>query len=225
MAEQQEPNAAETQATKNEASEESSSSAAPASADSTTIAKPMPLHSKWTLWFDNSRMAPDGSDWKDCLVQCGSFDTIDSFWRIFNSLKPASKVHVNSNYSIFRYGIEPSWEDPENVNGGKFVLTLNKKDSKNGKCDEWWLYTVLACIGETMDINGNQVCGAVVSLRKSQDRVALWLKSNEKDICVKIGERWKKALNLHKVALRFQMHKDAAASGRSFRNESYFEVW
>jgi translation initiation factor 4E len=193
----------------------------PRSAD--TI-KPIALHSKWTIWYDNPRLAPAGSDWTENLKQCGSFDTVESFWRIFNNLKPASELSVNSNYSVFRDGVQPSWEDPANAEGGKFVYALLKKDTKLGKCDEAWLFTVLAMIGETMDRSGDQINGAVVSIRKQQDRVTLWLKSSDRDICIEIGERWKKVLNCTKYTLRYQTHRDAAASGRSFRNEAHFEV-
>lgn len=213
----------------------------------------MPLHGTWTLFYDNPRLAPEGTSWADNLKTCGDFDNADDFWRIFNNVKPASQMATNSNYHLFRQGIQPMWEDPANVNGGKFVLTIPKKDSKNGRCDEWWLYTVLAMIGETMDLHGDQVAGAVVSIRKSQDRIALWLKSSDPNICIPIGERWKKALEFNKTPLKYQFHKDgtktwismeccgdcmcmqysnsslsillsAAASGSSFKNEIKFEV-
>lgn len=168
----------------------------------------MPLHGTWTLFYDNPRLAPEGTDWKDNLKVCGHFDNAEDFWRIFNNVKPSSAMALNSNYHLFRQGIQPMWEDPANVNGGKFVLTIPKKDSKNGRCDEWWLYTVLAMIGETMDLHGDQVAGAVVSIRKSQDRIALWLKSSDPNICIPIGERWKKALEFNKTPLKYQFHKD-----------------
>jgi hypothetical protein len=85
------------------------------------------LHGRWTLWFDNPKLAPPGSDWKENLKTMGSFRTIDTFWRIFNNIKPASQISHNSNYSVFRYGMEPSWEDASNCEGGKFVLTIPKK--------------------------------------------------------------------------------------------------
>jgi translation initiation factor 4E len=204
--------------------QEQTSDAPQTSADAPQTSPHQPLNAKWTLWFDNPRLAPAGSDWKENLKKAGSFDSVERFWRVFNNLKPASQLSMNSNYSVFRYGVEPSWEDPANVNGGKFVLTIPKKDSKGGKCDEWWLYTVLAVVGETMDLAGDEVNGAVVSIRKNQDRIALWLKGSERDVCVQIAERWKKALNLEKQTVRYQTHKDAAASGRSFRNEIVFEV-
>eukprot|EP00543_Licmophora_paradoxa_P005392 CAMPEP_0202455628 /NCGR_PEP_ID=MMETSP1360-20130828/13112_1 /ASSEMBLY_ACC=CAM_ASM_000848 /TAXON_ID=515479 /ORGANISM="Licmophora paradoxa, Strain CCMP2313" /LENGTH=202 /DNA_ID=CAMNT_0049075249 /DNA_START=221 /DNA_END=829 /DNA_ORIENTATION=- len=183
-----------------------------------------PLHQKWTLWFDNPRLAPSGSNWKDNLKNVGTFQTIEEFWLIFNNVKPASQLAVNSNYHLFREGIEPMWEDPSNKKGGKFVLTIPKKDSKEGRCDEWWLYTALAIIGETIDLNGDQVCGAVVSIRKSNDRIALWLKGSEQQVCSEVGARWKKALDMERTRLRFQLHDDAATSGSSFKNATQFEV-
>jgi translation initiation factor 4E len=75
-----------------------------------------------------------------------------------------------------------------------------------------------------MDADGDQINGAVVSIRKTQDKIALWLKSSDESTCVRIGERWKKMLSLEKSTLRYQTHKDAAASGRSFRNDVHFEV-
>lgn len=101
------------------------------------------------------------------------------------------------------------WEDPQNKDGGKFVLTMPKKDTREGRGDEWWLYTVLAVIGETMDVTGDEVCGCVVSIRKSQDRIALWLRSSDRKRCTEVGARWKKALEVsNKTGLKYQAHRD-----------------
>lgn len=183
------------------------------------------LHRKWVLWYDNPRDMIEGQTWKDNLKHCGSFSTAEEFWKIFNNVLPASKLTSGSNYHLFMEGVEPMWEDPQNINGGKFVLTMYKKDSLAGKCDEWWLFTVLAVIGETMDMSGDEICGAVVSIRKSQDRIALWLKSCDRGACTQVGLRWKKALEVSsKTSLKYQSHKDAAASGHSFKNQILFEL-
>jgi len=79
-------------------------------------------------------------------------------------------------------------------------------------------------IGETMDESGLEVCGAVVSIRKSQDRLALWVKGvNEKE-CLKVGTRWKVALEVSdRTTLKFQSHKDATKNNSSFKNTNMFE--
>lgn len=182
------------------------------------------LNSKWTLWFDNPKFLDSNKEWKDNLNKCGSFANVKEFWRCYNNLKPSSMLSVNSNYHLMRDDVLPMWEDNANKNGGKFVLTIPKQDSENGRCDEWWLYTVLAIIGETLDIDGDEICGAVVSIRSKQDRIALWLKSTDVKRCSQIGARWKKCLEMYRTPLRYQEHASAVASGRSFRNESTFEV-
>mmetsp|Transcript_3824 Transcript_3824/g.5349 ORF Transcript_3824/g.5349 Transcript_3824/m.5349 type:complete len:198 (-) Transcript_3824:136-729(-) len=183
------------------------------------------LHRRWVLWYDNPRTKPEGIDWKENLKQCGSFSTAEEFWEVFNNVKPASQLNIGTNYHIFVDGVTPMWEDPANQKGGKFVLTMQKRDSKAGKCDEWWLFTALAIIGETMDKAGNEICGAVVSIRKSQDRIALWLKSCDREACVQVGLRWKKALEVsNKTSLKYHSHKAAAASGHSFKNEVLFDI-
>ena len=198
--------------------------AAPAKSDGPTKDN-LSLNGTWTLWFDNPKLAPPGSDWKENLKTIATFSSMDVFWRAFNNMVPASQIQVGSNYSIFREGIEPAWEHPANIEGGKFVLTLNKKDSKTGKLDEYWLYTVLAVLGEMIDKTGDEVCGAVVSVRKSQDRIALWIKkSSPPEHCIVIAERWKKALEIEKIPVKFQSHKQAVETNTSFRNEILIEV-
>mmetsp|Transcript_34239 Transcript_34239/g.75017 ORF Transcript_34239/g.75017 Transcript_34239/m.75017 type:complete len:197 (+) Transcript_34239:191-781(+) len=184
-----------------------------------------PLHREWVLWYDNPRLAPEGTTWRENLKECGSFSSVETFWEVFNNVKPASQLSTNSNYHIFMKGVEPMWEDKSNVKGGKFVLSIPKKESKSGRLDESWLFTALAVIGETIDASGDEVCGTVVSIRKSQDRVALWLKSCNPEKCITVGERWKKALQVSaKTSMKYQSHEDAAASGSSFKNKVLFEV-
>mmetsp|Transcript_3658 Transcript_3658/g.4163 ORF Transcript_3658/g.4163 Transcript_3658/m.4163 type:complete len:200 (+) Transcript_3658:263-862(+) len=185
----------------------------------------LPLHREWALWYDNPRTKTDDVSWKDNLKNCGEFSTAEGFWQVFNNVIPASQTPIHSNYHIFRAGVDPMWEDPANSEGGKWVLTMQKRDSKNGKCDEWWMFTVLALIGESMDMTGDEICGAVVSIRKGQDKIALWLKGCNKDVCIKVGARWKKALEVsEKTTLKYSSHKDATASGSSFKNQVLFEL-
>ena len=182
------------------------------------------LNAAWTFWFDNPKIATTG-EWKDSLKRLATFDTVEKFWAVYNNIRCPTDVAVASNYSLFREGIEPTWEDPQNTDGGKFVFTISKRDSKSGKTDEWWLFTVLAVVGETLDADGSQVNGCVISIRKNQDRIALWLRSRKKPVCIEVGMRFKKALRLDdKMTLRYQTHSDAAATGHSFRNEVHFEV-
>jgi hypothetical protein len=80
---------------------------------------------------------------------------------------------------------------------------------------------MLSLIGETLE-DDNDICGAVVSVRKAQDRIAIWSASAERqDLQKGIGRGFRAALvDFGKnETLKYQSHADAAASGSSFQNE------
>ncbi|GMI46159.1 hypothetical protein TrCOL_g10692 [Triparma columacea] len=182
------------------------------------------LHNDWTLFFDNPRAQKEGETWLQNLKPCSTFDTVEDFWSLFNNVLPASRLGPGCNYHLFKKGVMPMWEDKKNEHGGKWIITIPKQDRQKGKVDEWWLYTVLAMIGETMDESGLEVCGAVVSIRKSQDRIALWVKGVEEKECIKVGTRWKVALEVSdRTTLKFQSHRDAAKNNSSFKNQNLYE--
>jgi translation initiation factor 4E len=107
------------------------------------------------------RAQKEGETWLQNLKPCSTFNTVEDFWSLFNNILPASRLGTGCNYHLFKKGVMPMWEDKKNEHGGKWIITIPKQDRQKGKVDEWWLYTVLAMIGETMDETGLEVCGAV----------------------------------------------------------------
>jgi len=186
-----------------------------------------PLHHSWSLLVDAGK-CPPGTEWLDIVKLISSFASVESFWSAYNNVVPPSSLNVNSTYHLFRKGIKPMWEDPSNAKGGKWVMSMPRGRGQTDnvkRVDEWWMYTVLAMVGETMGEEGKEVCGAVVSIRKSQDKLALWINTTEKTAAIKIGQRWKDALKISdKTTLRFQAHADAVKSNSSFNNKIQYEV-
>lgn len=41
---------------------------------------------------------------------------VEDFCRLFNWVKPPSKLERSSNYHLFKSDIKPMWEDPANAN-------------------------------------------------------------------------------------------------------------
>lgn len=120
-------------------------------------------------------MAPDTDEYEAGLTVIGEFDTVETFCRYFNWLKPPSKLERNSNYHIFKSGIKPMWEDEANANGGKWVLTMKNNPQLLDRC---WSWLAMALVGEDLD-EGDEICGAVVSLRSKVDRIQVWTRSKE----------------------------------------------
>lgn len=72
---------------------------------------------------------------------------------------------------MFKEGITPTWEDPQNKAGGKWMLRLKK-----GIASRYWEDILLAIIGEQFDV-GSEVCGAVLSVRNHEDIISVWNKT------------------------------------------------
>ena len=139
-------------------------------------------------------IAPESEEYEAGLAVIGDFDTVESFCRYFNWLKPPSKLEKNSNYHLFKKGIKPMWEDKANANGGKWVLTMKNNPQLLDRC---WNWLAMALVGEDLD-EGDEICGAVVSLRSKVDRIQLWTRS--KDDIEKINGIGKKMVKLLDVS-------------------------
>ncbi|CAI2179000.1 10389_t:CDS:2 [Funneliformis geosporum] len=145
-----------------------------------------PLFNAWTLWFDNPGKKASVASWSQNLKELITFDSVEEFWGVYNNVVKASDLSSGSNYHLFKRGIKPMWEDPVNEYGGKWVVQFMR--NKTGEdINTLWLYTMLACIGEEFDY-ADEICGAVVSVRKIFYRISLWTRSSDnKEICMTLG--------------------------------------
>jgi translation initiation factor 4E len=183
-----------------------------------------PLQNQWVLWFDNP-VKRLGKDWSQNLKKVATFDMVEDFWGIFNNIRPPSRLNAGSNYHLFKTGIEPTWEHKDNKNGGKWNYCIPKKDGKK-VIDDIWLYTILAMIGENFDA-GHELCGAVISLRKAGDRVAVWTRNYDNDkACLEIGNQFKSAISecllsqglapeVPKESLEYLVHNEALEASKN----------
>eukprot|EP01147_Barroeca_monosierra_P002603 gene2603-8097_t len=82
------------------------------------------LCNKWQLIFDDpSKLPPSPTDeqYANNLKDVCELDTVESFWRLYNNMEPVEKLY-HCNLHLFKKGIKPAWEDPQNENGGKWVV-------------------------------------------------------------------------------------------------------
>ncbi|TYZ62772.1 hypothetical protein PybrP1_008448 [[Pythium] brassicae (nom. inval.)] len=183
-----------------------------------------PLQNRWVLWYDNPKKRHASESWEDNLKNVYAFSTVEDFWCLYNNILVPTKLAIGSNYHLFKEGIRPMWEDPINAKGGKWIFTNAR--SRKARLDECWLHVMLSLIGETLE-DDDDVCGAVVSVRKAQDRIAIWSATASAENRQRaIGRGFRQALvdfGKNEV-LKFQSHADAAASGSSFQNEVMYEA-
>ena len=112
-----------------------------------------PLQNAWTLWFfknDKSR------SWEENQRPIITVTTVEDFWSLYNHIEVASKLPIGADYSLFKEGIFPDWEDPRNQDGGRWIISLDKRH-KQELLDTYWLEIIFFLIGEHADQHAFQV--------------------------------------------------------------------
>nr|XP_043624189.1 eukaryotic translation initiation factor 4E-1-like [Erigeron canadensis] len=162
-----------------------------------------PLEHSWTFWFDRSSNKSKQSDWGSSMRIIYTFSTVEEFWSLYNNIHKPSKLNINTDLYCFKNKIEPKWEDPVCANGGKWTISFSK-----GKSDTCWLNTLLAMIGEQFD-HGDDICGAVVNVRKVHEKVSIWTKNAANESAqMSIGKQWKEFIACND-SIGFIFHEDA----------------
>lgn len=176
-----------------------------------------PLQNRWALWFFKNDKS---KTWQANLRLISKFDTVEDFWALYNHIQLSSNLMPGCDYSLFKDGIEPMWEDEKNKRGGRWLITLTKQQRRND-LDRFWLETLLCLIGESFDDYSDDVCGAVVNVRAKGDKIAIWTTECEnRDAVTHIGRVYKERLGLPpKIVLGYQSHADTATkSGSTTKN-------
>ncbi|KAF2229759.1 eukaryotic translation initiation factor 4E [Viridothelium virens] len=193
-----------------------------------------PLANNWTLWFTKPPSGK-GDNWNELLKEVISFDSVEDFWGIYNNITSTSQLALKSDYHLFKTGVRPEWEDPQNKHGGKWAYQF--KEKKAVDIDHAWLDVMLGAIGETLeDEDDGEVMGVVVNVRKGFYRIGLWTRTvgkpipgggegshaggkgrsteEGKAILMKIGKNFKKTLQLKdSEQVEFSGHTDSAHAG------------
>lgn len=172
-----------------------------------------PLNNDWTLWYysHNANMS-----WEENLSEVVTFNTVEDFWGIYNHIELASDLREKCDYSIFKKGIKPMWEDRANVKGGRWIISFDAKrrhkDSVNLGLDGYWIELLMCLVGEAFgEEYGNVINGAVVSVRNRNDKISLWLSNYvDPEVVKNIGAVIKERLNLFNVCtIIFEAHEEA----------------
>ncbi|XP_030036834.1 eukaryotic translation initiation factor 4E1 [Manduca sexta] len=175
-----------------------------------------PLQNTWSLWFyDNDR----NKTWEENLIELTTFDTVEDFWRLYHHIKLPSELRQGHDYAVFKQGIRPMWEDDANKMGGRWLVSLEKKQ-RNSDLDRFWLDVILLLIGEAFE-NSDEICGAVVNLRPRLDKIGIWTADASKQHAnIEIGRKLKEQLGIH-GKIGFQVHRDTMVKQSSATKNLY----
>lgn len=197
------------------------------------------LETDWVLWFRppvNSNPA-QAKSWENSQIMKFSASTVEDFWRGFQKLPRITPAHpVHCDYSLFRKGIKPMWEDVQNKSGGRWTYAVERRGQGSPNAgfpsliEQVWLDVMLCLIGEGFDPHGDNVAGGVCGIRQGRGpkgggdgmsaKIHIWTKdASDTEANMKIGQVLKKILHAPDNSLAYAPH-DTQGSSRKGSNQA-----
>jgi len=167
-----------------------------------------PLHAAYRFWFlkRNTQAFTDKAAYMNNFVQIGPVETVEDFWGVYSYLKrPSDSASPSYTYHCFRAEIEPTWEDPHNAHGGRWIVKLKK-----GAGPKAFENALLAMVGDEFNL-GDELCGVVLSLKKhGDDSIAFWNKNGQsREAITRLRDAIKRILGVGSNALEYKPHDQA----------------
>lgn len=180
------------------------------------------LSQTWTL-YEHVKSTEDNYD--SSITRIADISTVEKFWQVFNRYPAPGKLFSNMVFknlfnskeiaalSFFRDGVEPKWEDPENLKGAE----VSKRMFVGlDEIDRDWMTVLVSCVSD-MDpsVTGVRVVDAS-SLKKVGNtcvmefkllyRLEIWFTDCEKRL--DIEEYCRKNLNIEDPRhMHYKEHK------------------
>ena len=176
-----------------------------------------PLENIWTFWYQKN---DPSVKWEAQMKPIVSVGTVEDFWQVYNYLEPASNLQEGQDYSLFKKGMFPDWSDFQNMQGGRLIINMDKKEQMNEhprkrkeRVEYMWLEVLLILIGEQTEENAHQVNGVTFNVKKRADRISVWLRNAaDREGVIGVGRLVKNRLDLGPNKIYFQAH-DQQANG------------
>ncbi|XP_063428348.1 eukaryotic translation initiation factor 4E type 2-like isoform X2 [Mytilus trossulus] len=177
-----------------------------------------PLQFNYAIWFSRKSQGKSSASYDQNLKLVGTFASVEQFWGIYSHLVRPSDLTGHCDYHLFKEGIRPMWEDSANNKGGKWIVRLKK-----GLGSRCWENLILAMLGEQFMV-GEEICGAVISIRYQEDILALWNRTACDQVTTsRIRDTLKRILNLPpNTIMEYKTHNDSIKDNSSFRNTDIF---
>ena len=122
------------------------------------------LNDIWVLWYHD----PNDVNWEiKSYKQVSTISTIGEFWDTYDFLE--NTVIENSMFFIMRKGINPLWEDPQNVDGGCWSFKIQK-----GNIKKYWSELSIYLLGENITKKERLINGLSISPKKTFCIIKIW---------------------------------------------------
>lgn len=146
------------------------------------------LQDTW-LWWSNKVKREQA--WESLLVRIHVFRTVEEFWSLYEELRHPVDLTSGCELSVFKRGVAPKWEDPQNASGGRWVFevpTERLERRPSGDCaGDPYLKLLLFVIGDNLGADTEFLNGVVCGVRSRRIKISIWLSVCD-DRAKQIGE-------------------------------------
>ncbi|XP_059054576.1 eukaryotic translation initiation factor 4E type 2 [Achroia grisella] len=176
-------------------------------------------YSYW-MWFSRRPPAREltatTTGYGQALRMVGRVASVEQWWGLYTHLARPGDLPPLSDLHLFKLGIKPMWEDPANVNGGKWVVRLRK--TQTGRA---WEDLCMAMLGEQFMV-GAELCGVVLSIRFQEDHLAVWHRTAADAVAAgHVRDALRRILQLPPtVPVEYKAHGDCLRASASRASES-----
>lgn len=145
--------------------------------DQTSTKLSHPLEYKWVWSYKPTIVykVQTAEDWLADYRQVSPtpFGTVEEFWTLFSHMHTLNSLDYGNIYSVFREGILPVWEHPQNENGYSIVIYLNKSNSQDFIA-RIYQTSLLLLIGNNYSFS-ESLNGCTLERKTGGNKVVFWM--------------------------------------------------
>jgi translation initiation factor 4E len=152
--------------------------------DQCSPSKEYPLEYTWELSFKGKtayKKQQSEHDWLSTYKEIFKINSVNTFWEVFNNIHLWTDLHVGSIYALFKDGIRPSWEDPQNQKGCSYLLYLNRNRLNDDSMNEIFWNVLMFMIGNETEYH-NYINGVSFERKYRGDKITFWCTAQSDDM-------------------------------------------
>lgn len=108
-------------------------------------------------------------DYESNIKKIGEFGSAEEFWGYYQHIRRPDSLPKCCEFYVFKSGVRPLWEDPNNKGGGRFVLHI-----KRIFANKTWEDIIIALIISSKEFD--HLNGVVINIKAWEVLISIWMK-------------------------------------------------
>lgn len=171
------------------------------------------LESEWRYYQLSSSTEQNQKSWADSMKMIGCVRTVPELLFTLDETEKRGMENL-TDLNLFKNNIQPMWEDPANVNGGRCIMEV--PTSQRDAVFDLWRSTVAFCCSNAFET----VSGCVYN-EKANFRISIWVSDPREN--EELMKAWRETLRNSQSMFSFALHNkysDHSKNRKRFFNKN-----